>query len=345
MVGRWVMDKDDKVRDEKYKNLAAWILEWETMKEAKQQESRNLAEKERTVGLTVDEKILKEKVDRQAKVTTGAETLFSVLEKIMEQGARVDKILLESVYNKLQFNVKTRVCVDFSGSMRGLGGRPIRTAAIAATAATMLQNDNQYDLIMGFSRSYRIWSSMIEAEVATNHFMRGSTEKVKLIDRKDSFYDNYLRVLRAYQNGEAAHTDPCQIALAFKDWVDKSPNAEERSARIEEIQSCPVMLIISDGDFNCSNTPGSSMAKLQSDLKHWFNYEPIFVIWNIPYSGSDSSKKFEYQGNIIHVTTWNISTINNIFTKLSSMDIVDQFIELKTLSENNRYDLVKAAVI
>lgn len=345
MVRRWVMDKDNKVKDPAYNEIAKWILNWEAMKENKQQEARNLTEKERTIGLTEDEKFRKEKVVRQAKVTTGAATLFSELESILN-GQNVDVTLMESIFNKIKFDVMVRTAVDFSGSM---SGKPLQIAALAATAAVMKQNDDAYDLIMGFASTYKVWSNQIPAEVSVNPYMRGSaTTKMKLIDRKDSFYDNYKRVLGALQQGQPQSTDPVQIAKAFKNWCDEArTDPTERARRVEEIKSCPVLLIISDGDFNCEDSPSSSMAKLQMHLKEWFDYEPLFVIWNIPRygEGSDTSKKFIYLKNVISLNTFNPTTINNIFSKITSMEVADSFIELKTLFLNERYDLVKQATI
>jgi hypothetical protein len=334
-VRRRLLDANDKDKG-KWKNLASWLLSWEKTKESSQKEQRVLQEKERTVGLTQEEKIKLETVKKEAKVTTGAGTLFSEIENIV--GGKVSEITLESIFNKITFDVKTRVIADYSGSM---AGRPKITAAIAATSA-LLKSESNYNLLIGFSSDYQLWTD--KAAVTTQgRFMSGrKTVLQKLINREESFYKNFERVYQAYLQGTAASTDITQVSKAFKEWVDSADTTVEKTHRIEEICSCPVLLLISDGDLNCDTTPGGSMSRFQMQLKQWFGYEPVIVVWNIPKSGEGSkAAHFQNLENIIHVTTWNLSTINQIFTKIGDLDVIDVYTPLKSLYESNRYDLVK----
>ena len=78
-------------------------------------------------------------------------------------------------------------------------------------------------------------------------------------------------------------------------------------------------------------------------MKQYFGWEPIIVLWEIPKAGESMNKSgyFDNIQNVIHVTTWNMSTINNIFTKIHDMDVIDTYTELKSMYQHERYKLVK----
>lgn len=340
-VRRRLFDGND-VEKTKWAKLATWFKSWEKFKEDKQKEQRVLQEKAKTVGLSDEEKIRLAKVSKEAKVTTGGSTLYSELESIIN--GNQSQITLESIFNKMNFDVKVRVVADYSGSMNG---RPKLVASLLATAA-LLKSDSDYDLLIGFSSDYKIWSSGSSVSAAQNKFLKGSQTKVeKFIDKTASFYENFQRVYAAYQSGTASATYIDQVSKAFKDWVNSTSDAVEKQARIEDILSCPVLMLISDGDLNNSGSPQASLNKFKMDLKQWFGYEPLIVIWDIPRTGdgNNTSSKFEGVENVIHITTYNLSVVNQIFTKLNDLDVIDIYTPLKSLFLSNRYDLVKSKTI
>lgn len=338
-VRRRLLDGNDKDKGT-WKNLAKWFLSWEEDKKKLQNTQRELQDKVTKGTITAEEKIILEKVKKDAKVTTGAKTLFDEIEQLV--AGKASEITLESIFNKINFDVKVRVIADYSGSMNG---RPKSLAAVAATAA-LLKSQSDYDLLIGFSSDYKIWSGKTSVKTG-NRFMSGKKVTLSgLIDKKDSFIQNFKRVYAAYLTGTASSTNIRQVSIAFKDWVDAAETPAEKQSRIEEICSAPVLLLISDGDLNCDPSPGGSLSTFKMNLKQWFGYEPVIVVWNIPKYGEGSKDKyFKGMENVIHVTTYNLSTINQIFTKIGDLDIIDVYTPLKSLYESNRYDLVKTLTI
>ena len=86
------------------------------------------------------------------------------------------------------------------------------------------------------------------------------------------------------------------------------------------------------------------MTDFQMKMKQWFGWTGVIVMWDVPKYGDSVNKSgyFDNIENVIHITTYNMSTINQIFTKISDMDIIDIYTPLKSLYLSNRYELIKS---
>jgi hypothetical protein len=67
-------------------------------------------------------------------------------------------------------------------------------------------------------------------------------------------------------------------------------------------------------------------------------------------SGKLQSETSKYCGhiiidNVLHLGGWNLSIINQVFTSIHDLDVIDTYLPLKTLHESNRYVLVREAII
>lgn len=78
-------------------------------------------------------------------------------------------------------------------------------------------------------------------------------------------------------------------------------------------------------------------------MKQWFGWNGVIVMWDVPKYGDSINKSgyFDNIENVIHISTYNISTINQIFTKIDDLDVIDIYTPLKSLMMSNRYQLVK----
>lgn len=338
-VRRRLLTLDDRPK-EKWPTLAKWFLAWEKGKEKLQQEQRNLELKARTSKLTEAEEVKLAKIKKEAKVTTGASTLFSEINDLLN--GKTNEVTLQSIYDKVVFDVPVLPIVDLSGSMQG---KPLNIARIASTLALM-KNPTRENIIIGFGTEATVITDNITAETKPNRFMKGTEVTFpKLIDHSESFLTNFNRI-NSILNCNMGGTNFAGIPEVMKKWVDSSPDEVTKAQRIEQISDYQVMLLISDGDLNNQSNVSQSFLDFQMKMKQWFGWDGIVVVWDIPKYGEGSkSSYFKNIENVIHLTTFNISTINQVFTKISDMDVIDIYTPLKSLYESNRYDLIKEKLV
>ena len=89
------------------------------------------------------------------------------------------------------------------------------------------------------------------------------------------------------------------------------------------------------------------MIDFQMKMRQWFGWDGVILIWDVK-SGSKSpahAKRFESVENIIYHVGTNPTVVNQIFSKIDDMDIIDIYTPLKSLYDSNRYDLIKKNVI
>lgn len=334
---------DNKIKKPEYANLVKWFLEWDDFKKQKQQEVRDMTEKGRETTLSDEEMAALEKLKKQAKVTTGANTLFTEIESLIKAGGAGSDTQLESIFNKINFGVSCRVIVDYSGSMNG---RPKLMGALAAAVA-LLKREKGIDTFFGFSSTFTAYNAGMKIE-SRDRWGSKTIEKRVEFSRKKSLYENFKLIYEAYMSGNAASTDISCVSRGLKEWVESASTEAEKEMRREDILDCPILLLISDGDLNSEDNANSSMAKFKMELKQWFNYEPVIVVWNVPghgEQGRNKSRMFENLENVMFVETYNPSTINQIFTKIGDFDVIDIYTPLKSLYENTRYELVRQNTI
>lgn len=334
------------------KDLGLTFLDWEKSKEKLQQESRDLTEKVRQGTASDEDKARLAKVAKAAKVNTGGTSLFDELEAILgstKSGREID-LQVHSILEKIRFEVPILNIVDCSGSM-GSGsfytkdGKRIPAFKVAAFLATvsMLKNPSNDvdDLLVRFGTSADIVTDRAKGLKKSNRFMAGTEVTVdRLVDRTKTFSQNFesmQQIVHAHMGGTHFNL----VAEAFSKWIESDPDT--RQYKIEQLQGYPVIMVVSDGDMNSSSNPASSMMEFRSKMLR-YGWDGVVVVWDVS-TGTYDSKKFESVPNTLHFMGWNMGIINQVFTKIHDLDIIDTYLPLRTLFESNRYDLVKANVL
>jgi hypothetical protein len=354
-VRRRLLDSDDNLKPKWNSTdgvwhpeaLGNWFLEWENFKKGKQAEARNLKEKVRQGTATTEDKQQLEKVKKEAKVTTGGTNLYDVLTRMIKGVSSVQEaeLLSEALIEKVDFQVPVLLIADDSGSMRFRdNGVPMFMAQILATLI-LLKNpsDEVDDVMVRFGSNAEFLTSNMNMRMSENRFMQSHMKEVKgLVDRTKSFIENYKQVQKLL-TGNQGGTRFDKVSYAFKEWVESTPDAIERNNRIELIQKFPVMLVVADGDFNGAGNAYQVMAQFQQNMLQWFGWNGVVVLWDVRRQKSSS---FEGLHNVIHVKDgFNASTVNQIFTKIHDLDVIDVFTPLKSLYMSNRYDALKKEVL
>ncbi len=334
-VKRRLFDKDSNLK-EKWSKQAKWYTQWDEGKLKLQAEQRVLKNK---TDLTATEKQRLVVLEKEAKVTTGGKTLFDYIEDLIT--GKATSTTIQSIIDKIIFKVKLLVICDCSGSMNG---RTITIARLMTTLA-LIKNPTKEDLFFKFGGRSEAVSGGSVGTNAPNRFMQGESIKVKqIIDREASFEKNYSTISNLI-SANMGSTDLSSLANTVKGWVDSNPALKE--SRIEQIQEYQVFMVISDGDLNSSSGQAASLNQFVMKMKQWFGWNGIVLLWDVPKSGDSINKSgyFDNIENVIHITTYNLSTINQLFTKLDDLDIVDIYTELKAIYSSNRYELVKNNVL
>lgn len=351
-VRRRVLDKDNKVKEKWALNntgvyIGTLFLQWESFKKEKQSEERVLTEKVRQGTASVKEKEKLEQVKKEAKVTTGGASLFDILTRMIRQLSSLDEasLLADALLTKVDFKVPVLVIADSSGSMfMRDGGLPILMTRLLATLV-MLKNPSTElnNILVRFGTSADFLTDNIKIHVKNNRFLASELRGVeKLVDRKESFIENYKRIYKVLSTDMGGtHFDT--VSHVFKNWLDSSEDEATKKVRIEMIQSYPVFLVVSDGDFNGQVSASQVMAQFQQNMKQWFGWEGVVVLWDVT---TQSRSSFEGMQNVIHVKDgFNASTVNQIFTKIHDMDVIDVYTPLKSLYASERYAPVRSNTV
>lgn len=346
LKGKWKSNINDE-------DLGTWFLDWERAKKEVQKTERVLVEKERQGTITEDERIKLDKVKKEAKVTAGDGNLMKELETLLT--GKSDDTLIHSILSKINMELLLMFIIDISGSMGNnwgtvkINSRTVQAYQVAQLFTTLglikMPKSEYDDILMLFgSRSTNIISSKIQAIDQTNPFMKGKAVMIpKLIDRTLTFrenFDNIGKIIRP--KSEGTHIDT--IAQGFKRWVDSSNSEAEKAMRIEQIQSIPMLCIISDSGFNNNSGPKESLLAFTSDMNHWFGWNGGILIWDI---GADKNTKSKFDGipNVFHVFGWNIGAINSIFKNIHDLDVLDIFTSLQSKYKSNRNKPILKATI
>ena len=324
-------------------NLAIWFKEWENFKEVKQQEQRDLTEKVRQGTATIAEKKQLQQVKKEAKVTTGAVSLMDQLKKLMYNQA--DNLVIQSIMDKIKFEVPVLVISDCSGSMSGL---PTWIARLLTTV-TMLKNPSPDldNLLVRFGSSCEFITDNSKGTVRQNRFMTSKSTVVnKLIDRTKDFAWNFNN-LSKFVNSNMGGTYFSTVSEKLTSWINEVP--EFKQHRIEQLQQYPVIVVVSDGDMNSSYNAESSMMQFMNKMRQ-LGWNGVIVVWNVKDGVNDNhlsqyGDKFENVPNCIHYYGYNLGIINQIFTNIHDLDVIDVYQDLKSLYASNRYQIIKESVI
>lgn len=333
------------------KDFAVWYLEWEKSKEKAQEETRVLTEKVRQGLASEEDKAKLVQVQKAAKVNVGGTTLIDELEAILTR-SKTDRevdVSMHSILEMVKFEVPVLGIVDVSSSMNSGGvqsksGRTIRATDVAALLTTILMTKNPSneldDILIRFGSNAEIITNGASGTARKNRFLQGQEVKVKeLIDRSAPFTKN-LENIRRLTLADQGSTRFDTVAGAISSWIES--DRDTRQHKIEQLQGYPVFVVVSDGDMNSSSNAATSMMDFRRKMLH-YGWDGVVVIWDV--NSGQKGNKFDSIPNTMQIMGWNLSIINQVFTKIHDLDVIDTFLPLKTLWESNRYELVKKNVI
>lgn len=343
-IRRRLLTKDDKSKEKWPGKFADWFLAWEKAKEKAQDEQRLLTEKVRQgIADEGDKKRLQE-VKKEAKVNTGGENLFSMLEKFLK--GSVDDILIQSIMDKIKFEVPVLVVKDVSGSMTSSGGVPDKIASFLATVSMLKNPDPEVDsMVWVFGNTADVITDKSKGSMSTNRFMQGREMTVnRLIDRTKPFswnLDNVSAVTRNRNEGTSVN----QIAIKVEKWIKDGGTVSEMEHRKEWLSKYPVFLIVSDGAFNNAGSEAQSIAQFQQKMRQIAGWEGVIVVWDVDIHNQKPTTAYDGLENVIHYNGWNLGIVNTIFSKIHDLDVIDVYTPLKSLWLSNRYELVKKNIL
>ena len=321
-------------------DLGVWFHDWEDFKTEKQKEQRELTEKVRQ-GIASDyEKKQLQQVKKEAKVTTGATSLMDQLKELMS--GKANNLVIQSVMDKIKFEVPVLVVSDCSGSMTGL---PTWIARLLTTV-TMLKNPSPDldNLLVRFGSSCEFITDNSKGTIQQNRFMTSKSTVVdKLIDRTKDFTWNFNN-LSKFVNSNMGGTYFSTVSEKLTSWVNEI--SEFRQHRIEQLQQYPVIVVVSDGDMNSDYSAGESMNRFMNGMRQ-LGWNGVVVVWNVKEGVREGSynDKFANVPNCIHYYGYNLGIINQIFTNIHDLDVIDVYQDLKSLHASNRYQIIKENVI
>lgn len=335
---RRLLDGDDKLKSKWKADLGKWLLEWETNKAKLQETQRELTEKIRLGTASEEDKIALSQVKKAAKVNTGGETMFSILEK-MQQSTTQLNLNAQSILDQVKFDVPVLTIADISGSMTGVATFMARLLS----TITMLKNpSNELDnVLITFGSEANVYTDGSTGTTRPNRFLQGVATKVeKLIDRTKPFSENYGNISK-FIDSNGGSTNFTSVADTLGRWIESDPLTKQH--KIEQLQGYPVFVVVSDGDMNRLSNAAQSMLDFRRKMLN-YGWDGVVVIWDVV-TGRDEPSKFAGVPNTLHVMGYNAGVINQIFKNIDDLDVIDTYLPLKTLYMSNRYELIKQNTI
>lgn len=345
-VRRRLLNKDNSLKGKwvnKFgKDLGVVFLDWEHSKEQAQARERELLEKQRQGKLTDKEQSELKEVAKAAKVNTGATDLFMELKGYIkgEVNLREFDLKVNDILKKIKFEVPALVIADISGSMRGIAER---LAAFLSTVA-LLKNPSEElgSHLVTFGSDAQFYTDGAIGVERPNKFMQGRSVKVnKLVDRTKGFMENFASISKIV-NSSGSSTNFASVAGAFENWVNSEP--AYRQMKVEQLQQYPVFILVSDGDLNNQSSPAKSMMEFQAKMRH-LGWEGVVVVWEVNNYENHSASKYTDVPNVLHLQGFNLANVNQVFTKLNDLEVIDIYSVLKSLMQSNRYVAVQNEVI
>jgi len=339
----------------KFGDFADFYTEWLEQKEKASSVARVLETKQKQNGGTLSEEETEtlKIAQKAAKVNTGASTLIDEMAEVFKAGtskAEFD-LKLDNMMRKMDVKVPVLVIADISGSMtqaraqhKGVNILPRDMARMAATLFLMKNPDPELqDMLITFDdRAEIITKKATVQQVGANRFMSASTQVVdELVDTTKTFSHNYDSVSRFI--GGRNSTNISSVPTALKQWVDAG--GSESEMRKEQVCKYPVWLVVSDGDINNEPSATASVSDFMMKMRQWFGWTGVLVIWDVKNPAMSNEKsKFENIENVIHYSSFNPSTVTQVFSNIDDLDVIDVYQPLQSLHRSNRYDIVKSFV-
>lgn len=330
--------------DEKWVKLKGFYEAWETYKQDKQSEQRDIEEKIAQGTATKSEQAGLAKVKREAKVNVGANSFTQMFKDIIN--GRVDEIKIQPFLDKVDLPYNSLVFVDDSGSMNSQRyGDGFSARQFASFIATIILSKNPdadaRDMIGLFSNSTRLFNGISSRNTSPNSLLRTSvvkTAKRSLIDGKDTFLNNLNR-MKSFLDSQTTYngTNIGSIPETLNKWVNGDDN------RLEELQRYPIWTLISDGNFNNSYSAESSLNDFMRKCERYFGFKPYLILIDV--AGNSSAKATQFSGiDNVMVVPPNPANIEMLLTNFKDMDTYDVYTPLLSLSRTNRYAPVRKFV-
>ena len=338
----------------KYGNLSDFYNEWLASKEVANNKVRELEAKET---LTEEETIALSKAKKEAKVNVGSESMLDIVAKIFNNKGNPKEldVIADNILRKIDIKVPSLLFVDRSGSMtsnscthKGVNFSARDISKLALTIFLLKNPKPELQSIFGlFSSECEIVSDNdIKVSTSNNRYSIGETKKLKepIIDRTKPFSWNFQRISAIVDSMQlATGTDISSVARSLKTWVDSDSSLSEM--RKELINQFPVWVAISDGDMNNSHSATASVQDFQMKMKQYFGWSGLLVIWDVKsVNVTDERNKFENLENVIYFGSANQQVLNQVFTNIHDLDIIDIYVPLLSMYRSNRYDLVRNLV-
>lgn len=321
----------------KWVKFQPWVKEWETYKENKQQEQRDLEEKVRQGQASEEDKIKLEKVKKEAKVTIGATNFKEIYEQLL-YNVGVDPLKIESFLNKVNLPYNSLTIIDSSGSM---SGQPFNFAAFIATVCMVKNPDDDARNLVGLFSGESQWFSYIDTQSSSrNSLLRSTVAKTKaqpLVDPKLSFLENYKRIhsfLRSHFMGY--ETNISCIPDGLNRFCQMNPQVKDALANY------PIWTIMSDGMFNNMYSPEASMNDFFRKCENYFGFRPYVILMDVTGvpNGRANADHFSGIDNMMYIPS-NPAMIEQFLTNFKDMDVFDVYTPLQSIYRSNRYELVR----
>lgn len=324
---------------EKWTKLQPWLKEWEQLKERAQMEERILKEKVRQGTASEEDKTRLKKVEKEAKVTTGANNFQNLYDSILN--GSIDWLKMETFLNKVNMEFNALVIVDDSGSM---SGEPFNFAKFMASVCLAKNPDDEGRNLIGmFNTDARLYAYIDKQAADTpNYFMRSRATSIKrqpFIDPHKSFKENYMRI-SAFLNAEFQGGGT---------YINRIPECFHRIARkdpemLDALKNYPIWIVISDGMWNYMPSPESTVGYMLEECEKFLGFRPYIVAMDITRGGNLDANKFAGIENIIYIPS-NPAMIQQVLCNFKNIDTYDVYTPLLSLYRSNRYALVRENVL
>lgn len=333
--------------NDKWGHLKDWFQEWESFKEAKQKEQRELEALVASGDADEIDLAKLKQVKKDAKVNSGSVSFTQLFRDIVN--GSVDRLKVQPFLDKVSLPYNSLVFIDDSGSMNSSWGSnsnygftPRQFAAFIATIVLSKNPDPDARNIVGlFSSTCRMANGVTSRNVRKNSIMNGSTinhNKVNLIDDKKHFLDN-LRTFKQFldANSSMRGTNVSSIPEGLNAWVNGDPN------RLEEVRRFPVWTLISDGNFNNLGGASSSLNDFMRKCENYFGYRPFLILIDVAGSTSQDIVQFSGIDNVMMVPP-NPANIEMFLTNFKDMDVYDVYTPLQSVFRSKRYAPIREFV-
>lgn len=330
--GKWLNDK--------YRyDLGGTYVEWLNIKEGAQKKLREVTPEQKATMAPTEIKQL----EKAAKVNIAGENLLDVMSQMFNTSIQEVDLKAQSILDKVKMDVPVMLCVDISGSMssnsvqhKGVRFSSKGMAQLAVTTLLLKNPDPELgSMFIRFDERCEVVCSRQTLETSSgNRFL--STKSIKandFVDRTKKFSENLASISQFIISRGATHIT-C-IPEGLRSWVNQEPSLV--SQRIEMINKYPVWLVVSDGDINNQRSAKESVMSFQQDMRQFFGWEGVTVLWDIREEGGLQKGKFEGLNNFIHLPGCNVNIINQVFKNIHDIDVVDTYTSLKTIHRSNRY--------